>query len=411
MNIHQIKEQFEIFKCRPNLAYLDTAASALKPQSVIDAEMRYYSRCGANVSRGLYDLSICATEEYENSRSITAHFIGAERDEIVFTSGATMSLNMIAYGLANRLSPDDNIVVTVAEHHANFLPWQRLARQTGAELRLVNIDNDGQIDLDDLRKKLDHRTAVLTFAHVSNVLGVINPVERIIRIAKEVNSQILTVIDAAQSVSHLPVNVKEFDCDFLAFSGHKMYGPTGVGVLYGRKSQLEKLFPLLLGGEMVERVNTRSATFKDIPHRLEAGTPNIAGVIGLKAAVKFLQSIKMENIIRHDREVLSYARRRLRETFGEDIVFYGLERQNEDLSPHIGLLSFSLKGVHPHDLAEICNRREVALRAGLHCAQPLHRRLDASATARVSFGVYTLSSDIDRLIEAMQEAQKIFKSV
>lgn len=417
ISLNNIKYQFPIFDNQPNLVYLDSAASTMTPQCVVDTITAYYTQCSANVARGIYDLSTQATTSYKSARADIAQFIGADTDEIVFTSGTTMSLNMIANGLTHTLTSGNTIVITQSEHHSNFVPWQQIFLRSNinnTDLRVLPILPNGSLDLDNLAQIIDNTTSILALPYISNVLGIVNPIKAIIARAKSLNPNIITVVDAAQAIAHIPIDVKDLDCDFLSFSGHKMYGPTGIGVLYGKKEKLSQLTPLLYGGEMVEQVATNKSTFKDIPHRLEAGTPNIAGAIGLAAAMRFIESIGYDKIATHEQQLLIYALTQLRKNFGNHVIFYGFDNSNKPnvvsiAQNHIGLISFTLVGIHPHDVAEILNTDHIAIRAGMHCAQPLHAKLNIGATARISFGIYSTTEDIDKLIISLQTAQKVFE--
>lgn len=402
-----IKSQFPIFQNRPNLVYLDSVASTLKPQPVIDALLAYYTQYSANVARGIYEISDRATTKYENVREITARFIGAKSsDEIVFTRNTTESLNLLAYTLTQTLSPGDEIVVTEMEHHANFVPWQQLAKKYGVTFTVIPFGQDGQIDPETLRKYITARTKIFSFVHTSNVLGTINPAKEFVRIAKEINPDIITIVDSAQSAPHFRINTQEIGCDFLAFSSHKIFGPTGAGVLWGKLDQLEKLPPFLYGGEMVEFVSKEKTTFKPVPHRFEAGTPAIGEVIGMGSAIQFIESIGFPEIQRHEEEIAKYAFKRITETFGDALHILGPQ------SPvnRVPLFSFTLDGVHPHDIAQILADDDVCIRAGSHCAMPAHLALglDSPATARIGISVYTTKEDIDKCIASLKKAVTLF---
>ncbi len=413
-SIRAIKNDFPIFRHHPDLAYLDSAATALKPEVVIDAVSGYYETLSTNVGRGLYPLAEETTIRMERTREKTACFIGANTEEVIFTHGTTESMNLLASVLADRVKRGDSIVVTAMEHHSNFLPWERLARERGAELSIIPLVENGSIDIEILRNYVGPKTSIFAFPAVSNVLGTINSVAAFVREAKHLNPGILTIVDAAQAAGHLPIDVKEWDCDFLAFSGHKMFGPTGVGVLYGKHGILETLPPYQVGGGMVldacpdqpiaGRACARDPEYKAVPYRFEAGTPDIAAIIGFGAAIDFIGEIGIDPLREHEIGITRYALDRLRSAFGADITIYGPEKA-EDRG---GLISFTLSGIHPHDLAQVLGEKNIAIRAGEHCAAPLHRALDIPATARVSFSVYTEEGDIDRLIDGMRDARKIF---
>ncbi|GEL13211.1 hypothetical protein FC15_GL000098 [Lapidilactobacillus concavus DSM 17758] len=384
------------------LTYLDNAATTQKPRSVIDALTHYYEFDNANIHRGVYTLAERATEQYEQVRQQVADFIHADRDEIVFTRGTTTSLNWIALGFgAQVLQPGDDIIITVMEHHSNLVPWQQVALQTGANLRYVELTADGELDLAQYRQLLSKKTKIVAFTHVSNVLGTINPVQLMTQLAHEVGAYV--VVDGAQAVGHFPVDMTSLDCDFYAFSGHKVYGPTGVGVLYGKREWLKKMNPVEFGGEMINLVQREITDFKAAPEKFEAGTMPIAQVIGLGAALTYIQKIGWSTIETQERRVTAAAYQLLKEIPGVEI--YGPE-----MGPHrSALVTFNLKGVHPHDLATVLDTQGVAVRAGHHCAQPLMQTLGVSATTRASFGLYNQLSDVKRLAAAVRAAKEFFQ--
>lgn len=384
------------------LVYLDNAASTQKPTSVIEAVARYYQEDNANVHRGIHELSRRATEAFEAARATVAAFVGIEDSaELIWTRGATEAINLVAscWGQTN-LGPGDEILLSVMEHHSNLVPWQMLARRTGAKLRFLDIDEEGRLDLGALDELLGERTRLVSLAHVSNALGTINPVREIADRAHSVGA--LMMLDAAQSVPHLPVNLPELGCDFAAFSGHKMCGPTGIGALWGRRELLESMPPWLGGGDMIDRVELESSTYAGLPSRFEAGTPNIAGAIGLAAAVDFLGDLGMQNVAAHGRDLVGYAIESLSAI--PDLHIFG----PKDPAERSGVLSFTLADVHPHDLATILDMEGVAIRAGHHCTQPLMRRLGVAATARASFYLYNTREDVDRLAAALQQSRALF---
>ncbi|QSO49086.1 cysteine desulfurase [Alicyclobacillus mengziensis] len=406
MDISVIKADFPILNQQINghpLVYLDSAATSQKPTSVIEVLKRYYETDNANVHRGVHTLGSRATEAYELAREKVARFIGAKDSaQVVFTRGTTESLNMVAYGFARqRLTADDEIVLTPAEHHSNLIPWQQVARATGAKLKYIPLQADGTILLDDAKNLIGPATKIVAIAHVSNVLGTINPIRELADLAHAVGAVI--VVDGAQSVPHMPVNVEELDCDFLAFSGHKMCGPTGVGALYGKRRWLDEMEPTYFGGEMIDVVELYEATWKETPWKFEGGTPIIAGAIGLGAAVDYLQKIGMENIRHHDREITSYALTRLREI--PELEIYGPAEGAE----RGGLVTFNLGKIHPHDVSTVLDAEGVAIRAGHHCAQPLMRILKVGSTARASFYLYNTKSDVDALVNALASAKEFFQ--
>jgi cysteine desulfurase / selenocysteine lyase len=397
-----IKKDFPFFTNRPNLVYLDSAASSQKPQMVTDAITDFYTKDYANIHRGIYDLSEKATAQYEEVRGKVKDFIKARSPkEIIFTSGTTESINLVAQSYARKhLKNGDEIIVTAMEHHANLVPWQVVAKQTGAKLRIWDITDDGTLDSKELNKLLNRQTKLLAITHVSNVLGVINDLKWITQKAHAVNAKV--IVDAAQSVPHMGIDVEYLDCDFLAFSTHKMLGPTGVGVLYAKERHLEEMDPWLYGGDMIREVTLTKSTWNDAPWRFEAGTPNIAGVIGLGAAIDYLKNIGMNNIRTHEQYLIQKAI----ESLGSlpYITIYG----PKDIQKRSGVLSFSIDGVHPHDIAQILDEDEIAIRVGHHCAMPLTKRLGVAATARASFYLYNTDEDIERLVNGLEKVYKVF---
>lgn len=401
-----IKKDFPILKRRFNgakLAYLDSAATTQKPACVIKAITDFYANTNANVHRGVYTLSEEATAAYEDTRAEVAEFINAgEPAEIIFTRNATEAINLVAqsWGEGN-VTAGDNIVVSALEHHSNLLPWRQLAVAKKAEVRTIPINLDGTLDLNALTRLFDKRTRLAAVTQMSNVLGTIVQVDKIIAAAKKVGA--VTLIDGAQSVPHMPVDVQNLDCDFLAFSSHKMLGPTGVGVLYGKRAFLEKMPPVLFGGDMVKIVDEKNMVWNDLPWKFEAGTPNIADVGAFKTAFDYLRKIGMKNVLAHDRELTRYAHKKLAQLNG--VTIYG----PKSVDQKGGIVSFNIPGVHPHDVASVLNEDGIAIRAGHHCCQPLMEHLETSATARMSFYVYTTNEDIDRAFESLKKVYKIFK--
>ena len=394
----RIKMQFPILKKHKKLVYLDSAATALTPQPVLDKMNEYYTEYGVNIHRGLYDMSDRATQEYEDVRSKIANFINADSEEIVFTSGTTQGLNMLARGMGKTLGPGDNVLLTELEHHANLIPWQETAKKFGFELRFIPLSTKNwRLEIGDL---INDYTKVVSFAHVSNSLGIVTDADELITRAKEVGA--ITIVDAAQSIVHMPTDVKALDCDYLVFSGHKLYGPTGVGVLYGKRERLNELEPSAFGGDMILNVSYKDASWNEVPHRFEAGTPNIAGVIGLGAAIDFVQSIGIKNFAKHEDYLTTQLLNKLTQVEGLNIVG---PLTSENKAP---VVSFTIYGVHPHDIAEILNRHNVAIRAGHHCTMPLMKKLGIPGTARISFGMYNTEEDINALIVALQDVKKIF---
>nr|WP_238990604.1 cysteine desulfurase [Streptococcus uberis] len=380
--------------------YLDNAATSQKPKQVLDRIRRYYDYDNANVHRGVHTLAERATRDYEASRQKVANFINANSSkEIVFTRGTTTSLNWVAQFAKQILKPGDEVLISIMEHHANLIPWQEVCRQTGASLVYAYL-KEGTLDLDDFKAKVTSKTRFVCMAHVSNVLGCVNPIQEITAIAHGVGAYM--VVDGAQSVPHMAVDVQALNCDFLAFSGHKMLGPTGIGVLYGKEEVLNLMDPVEFGGEMIDFVYEQEASWKSLPWKLEAGTPNIAGAIGLAAAIDYLESLGMSAIQNHERELVSYILPKLQAIDG--LKLYGPGNPMDQT----GVLSFNLDGLHPHDVATALDYEGIAVRAGHHCAQPLLRHLEISAAVRASFYIYNTKEDCDRLVEAILKTKEFF---
>ncbi len=384
------------------LVYLDTAATAQKPHAVIDAMSRYYETSNANVHRGVHALAEEATEAFESARSKVARFVNADPRGVVFTKNATEAFNLLAYSYARRfLGPGDILLSTEMEHHANLVPWQILTQERDADLEFVALDEQGRLNQQSFEVLLRTKPRLVAFTHVSNGLGTINPVREMVAMAHDAGA--LVLIDGAQAVPHGPVDVQDLDCDFYVFSGHKVVGPTGSGVLWARKEILDGMPPFMGGGEMIREVHLRRSTFNDVPWKFEAGTPDIAAAIGLGAALDYLSAIGMENVRAHERELTEYALDLLpREVPG--IKIYGPASPSD----RAGIVTFNLPDIHPHDVATLLDREAVAIRAGHHCTQPLHERLGEAATARASFNVYSDRDDIDRLVAGLQRVQRIF---
>ncbi len=428
----EVKKQFPIFQANPKLVYLDSAATTQTPQVVLDAMDKYYKNYRSNIHRGLYKISVQASEAFEASRASLASFINAKPEEIIFTSGATHGLNQLAYSLSTRLTPKDNIVLTRWEHHANLVPWQQMSQRFGFELRFIDLspltviptskeeslshsttDRDPSslrslgmtIDLISAKHLIDQNTKIVSISPTSNVLGNIIATDELVKLVQLAKlNKAITIVDAAQAVAHTPIDVKKIDCDFLVFSGHKMYGPTGIGVLYGKKEMLEKhLEPFFFGGDMVKAVSYEKAEWNDTPWKFEAGTPNIAGAIGLGAAVKFIEKIGWKKIQTHERELTKY--------LFEKLTNVGVETLHAtSLRDQIGIIPFALPNIHPHDIAEILAEQNICVRAGFHCAEPLHHYLGLdNGTIRVSLGVYNTEEDIDRLITGIKKATRVFR--
>jgi cysteine desulfurase/selenocysteine lyase len=408
-DIDRIREDFPILSrkvhCDKPLVYLDNAATSQKPRSVIDALSHYYEHYNANIHRGIHALSEQASDEFEDARKRVASFIGSgDPNEVIFVRNTTEALNLVAqaWGRAN-IRPGDEIVLSEMEHHSNLVPWQLLAQEKGANLKFFRIDDNGEIDPGQIEDLIGERVKVVSLTHMSNVLGTINPVELAAKRAHEVGA--LMVVDGAQSVPHLPVDVAELGCDFLAFSGHKMLGPMGVGVLWGRAELLEAMDPFLGGGSMIREVFLDRSTWNELPWKFEAGTPDVADVIALTAAVDYLESVGMDAIRRHEMEVASYAIRALTDLDG--VRIYG----PQDPSRRGGVVAFNYLDIHPHDIGTIVDREGVAIRAGHHCCQPLMRRLGVAATCRASFYLYNTESETDVLVDALKQARELFGSV
>jgi len=399
------RDDFPLLAANPRLHYLDSAATSQKPSIVLDAMRDFYETSNANPHRGAYALSVAATERYSDARESIAKFLGvSDTDCLIFTRGTTESINVVAsaWGRTN-VARGDEIIVTALEHHANFVPWQQLALERGAKFRICELTDDGRIDLDCMRSMLNRRTRIVAFSHVSNALGTVNPVEALVAMVRE-SSDAVVVCDGAQSAPHMRVRFDELGPDFYAFSGHKMCGPMGIGGLVGRRELLEAMPPYQTGGDMIEFVYDETTTWNVLPHKLEAGTPNAAGAVGLAAAVDYLNAIGMDEVLRHERALLATAQTRLAEVDG--IRIYG-----PPAAERSGVLSFTLGDVHPHDLATILDGDGICIRAGHHCAQPLMRRLDVAATARASFYVYNDESDIDALVGGVLKAKEIFSLI
>ncbi|MBY4970415.1 cysteine desulfurase [Streptococcus suis] len=403
MDFERIRKDFSILDQVVNdepLVYLDNAATTQKPQQVLDVLADYYQKDNANVHRGVHTLSERATARYEGARQKVADFIHAKSSkEILFTRGTTTSLNWVAQFAKEILQPDQEVIISVQEHHSNIIPWQQACQQTGAKLRYMPL-KDGELDVDSLKSMLSEKTKFVSLAHVSNVLGSVAPIGEIAELVHAVGAYL--VVDGAQSVPHMAVNVQELDVDFYAFSGHKMLGPTGIGVLYGKEGLLNLMSPVEFGGEMIDFVYEQSATWKELPWKFEAGTPNIAGAIGLGAAVDYLMEIGMDAIQAHEAELVDYVFPKLQAIPG--LTIYG----SQDLSKRTGVIAFNLDDLHPHDVATALDYEGVAVRAGHHCAQPLLRYLQVPATVRASFYIYNTKADCDKLVEAIIKTKEFF---
>ncbi len=402
-DVARIRRDFPILGERVNdspLVYLDSAATSQKPDAVIDAVANYYRHANANVHRGVHALGERATEIFEQARSDVAQFIGADPRGVVFVRNTTEAINLVAQAYARpRLGPGDRIAVTEMEHHSNFVPWQQVRDQTGAQLEMIAVGSDGRLDGDSVERLLKPPTRLLSVSHVSNVLGTVNPVSDLI--ARAHAEGIVVCVDGAQAVPHLPVNVALLEADFYAFSLHKMLGPTGIGVLYARPRLLEEMPPFLTGGSMISVVKLEETTWDEVPHKFEAGTPDIAGAAGASAAIAYLEGVGMDAVARHGAELTEYAEEALS-------VVPGMRSYGPRGKDQLGIISFNLDGVHPHDIGTILDRHGVAVRAGHHCSQPLMRRLGVAATARASVYLYNTREEVDALVRSLGEVNRIF---
>ena len=402
LDVKNIKNDFPTFKSKEkNFIYLDSASTSQKPQSVIDSVSSYYDSYSANIHRALYEIGEKATDKYESVREKVRKFMNVpDSHSIIFSSGTTESINLIAYAWGTKnLNNDDHILITEMEHHSNLIPWQLLSSRSKASLDYIMLNNDGTLELESLEKKILSKTKIISVSHQSNVFGTINPINKIIDDAKNVGA--ITVIDGAQAAPHMKVDIENLGCDFYAFSGHKMLGPTGVGVLIGRKTILEKMDPFMGGGEMINTVTMEKSTWNDVPWKFEAGTPNIAQVIGLGAAIDYIEKIDIENIHQHEQALLKYGLDILSQN--KNIVLYG--------NPEIrgAVIPFNVKNVHPHDLAKFLDTDGICIRAGHHCTQPIMNRLGINATARASFYIYNTKNDIEKLGDSIKKTADIFK--
>ncbi|ENQ3081104.1 cysteine desulfurase SufS [Bacillus sp. WLY-B-L8] len=405
MDIHEIRKQFPILDQKVNgkqLVYFDSAATSQKPIQVIETLEHYYKEYNSNVHRGVHTLGTKATDAYEGAREKVRKFINAKSmEEIIFTRGTTTALNTVAasYGMEN-VKEGDEIVISYMEHHSNIIPWQQVAKKTGATLKYLPLQEDGTISLEDVRQTITPNTKIVSIMYVSNVLGTINPIKEIAEIAHQ-NGAIM-VVDGAQSTPHMKVDVQDLNCDFYTLSAHKMCGPTGIGVLYGKKELLNNMEPIEFGGEMIDFVDLQESTWKELPWKFEAGTPIIANAIGLGSAIDFLEEIGLDNIEKHEHELAQYALERLSEVDG--VTIYGPKKR-------AGLITFNIDEVHPHDVATVLDVEGIAVRAGHHCAQPLMKWLKASSTARASFYLYNTKEEIDTFVEALTKTKEYFTNV
>jgi len=403
LDVERIRQDFPILDQTihgKKLVYLDNAATSQKPRAVIDAIVRYYEHLNANIHRGVHTLSVRATEAHDEARETVRHFIqAADASEIVFVRGATEAVNLVAetYGRAN-VSEGDEVLITAMEHHSNIVPWQILCQEKRAHLRVAPINDAGELDLDAFEKLLSARTRIVAVAHVSNALGTVNPLRQIIHLAHAHDVPVL--VDGAQAVPHLPVDVQALGCDFYAFSGHKVYGPTGIGVLYGKEEVLAEMPPYQGGGDMISSVTFEKTTYNVVPYKFEAGTPDIAGAIGLGVALEYVMGLGMDRVAAHGQELLAYATEKVGAIGGVHLIGTAKDRA--------GVLSFVMDGVHPHDLGTILDRDGIAIRTGHHCAQPVMDRFKIPATARASFAVYNTLEDVDALVNGIHKAREVF---
>lgn len=401
-NAKKLKKDFPIFKNNQGLIYLDNASTTQKPKQVIKSIQDFYETTNANIHRGVYDLSQKATKKYEDSKKIIAKFINSSEKEIIFTRSTTESINFLAYTVETLIAKGkDEIILTEMEHHSNIVPWQQLAKRKNMKLKFIKIKDDFTLDLIDAEKKITEKTAIVSIMHISNTLGTINPAKEIFKLAKKNNS--ITVLDAAQSIAHMKIDVKEIGCDFMAFSGHKLYGPMGIGVLYGKMQLLEKLRPFNFGGDMIKSVTLEDAEWNTIPERFEAGTHNIEGAIALGEAIKYIEKIGIKNIEEYEKELTDYALEKLKKIQGIKIY-----RPKNDKASSI--ISFNLTNVHGHDVASLLDDHDICIRAGHHCTMPLMKKLSIVGTARISFSFYNTKEDVDKLVNVLIKINEKFKS-
>ena len=402
-NLEKIKNQFPIFKNNSNIVYLDSGATSQKPQVVLDSMKEYYENSNSNPFRGAYQLSIKSTMQYNNARHTVANFINAENDEeIIFTKNATEALNLIAYSYGiDNLEKDDEIVLSIMEHHSNIVPWQKICKLKKSKLNYMYINENFELTDDEIENKITSKTKIVGIVSVSNVLGTVNDINKIIKKAHEVGA--VVIVDISQSISHTKFDVQKSNADFVVFSAHKMYGPFGIGVLYAKKKILENMSPFLMGGDMIEYVYEQETTFAPLPNKFEAGTQNVGGAIGLESAIKFIESIGYENIKTYESKLIEYAYNKLKEL--SYITVYSTNNL-ENLS---SVISFNINGVHPHDVASFLDAKNICIRAGNHCAQPLMRYLNIDSTCRISFSVYNTKDDIDKLVDALNFIYNKFK--
>lgn len=401
--LENIRNEFPILDQKINgedLVYLDNAASTQKPKSVINAIKDYYENDHSNVHRGVHTLSVRATEAYENARCKVADFLNSpNKHQIIFTKGTTESVNLIASSVTNLIQENDEILISSMEHHSNIVPWQELCKRTGAVLKVIPINENGELLIDEYESMVSDKTKLVSVVHLSNTLGSINPIEDIIRIAKSYD--VITMIDGAQAAGHLPIDVQELDCDFYLFSGHKIFGPTGIGVLYGKEEILNKIDPYQFGGEMILKVTFEETTYNDLPHKFEAGTPNIAGAVGIGASIDFINSLDRDLCHQYEMELHDYALEKLEKIEGINIIGKSTNKS--------AIISFVIEGMHPHDIGTIINQKGIAVRTGHHCTMPLMDFYGIPGTVRASFSIYNNHAEVDKLIDAIKLAIKMLK--
>jgi len=401
LNLKEIRKEFPVLRTKVHekkLIYLDNAATTQKPNQVISSITDFYTKYNSNVHRGIHKLSEMATLQFELAHKTVSKFINADFEEIIFTSGTTESLNLLANSLGSELNSNDEVVLTIMEHHSNLIPWQQMSKKIGFKLKFIGITSDGKLDMNQAKSLITKNTKIVSVVHVSNAIGTINPIKELIDLAH--NAGAIIIIDAAQSVPHMTIDVKKLDCDFLVFSGHKMLGPTGIGVLYGKRTLLENMQPFLYGGNMIREVKLETSTWADLPEKFEAGTPNISGAIGLAAAINYLTRIGMNSIESYEKELLNYASEQLSTIKG--ITIYGPKDERSCV------LSFNVEGIHPHDISTLLDREGVAVRGGHHCTMPLMKVLDLTGTVRASFYFYNTFEEVDGLVKAIIKAKQVF---
>ena len=401
--LERIRDEFPILDQKINgedLIYLDNAASTQKPKSVINAIKDYYENDHSNVHRGVHTLSVRATEAYENARAKVAEFLNSpNKHQIIFTKGTTDSVNLIASSVTNLIQEDDEILITSMEHHSNIVPWQELCKRTGAVLKVIPINENGELMIEEYKNMVSEKTKIISVVHLSNTLGTINPIEDIIEFAK--SNDVITVIDGAQAAGHLPIDVQKLDCDFYLFSGHKIFGPTGIGVLYGKEEILNQMDPYQFGGEMILKVTFEETTYNDLPHKYEAGTPNIAGAVGIGASIDFINGLDRDLAHEHEMSLHDYALEQLEMIEGVRIIGNSKNKSS--------IISFVVDGIHPHDIGTIINQKGIAVRTGHHCTMPLMDFYGIPGTVRASFSIYNNHSEVDKLIDAIKLAIKMLK--